>query len=63
MSKESKVTYLYIYYNSPINYLEPKHRLVYVLACGLLASPLLSLIISNGNIELDNRWAEVIVHS
>ena len=46
---------------SPINFLNPRHRLVYVLACGALASQwfgLLEITMSHNT----NKWATPIVH-
>ena len=55
---------VYGLYNSPINFLNPRHRLVYVLACGLVASSLLYvIIIQSSSVEVENKWFKDIVQS
>ena len=50
---------IFICYFSPINFLNPRHRLVYVLACGALASQWFGLLATRSlNI---NKWATPIV--
>uniref|UniRef100_A0A1X7UT70 Uncharacterized protein n=1 Tax=Amphimedon queenslandica TaxID=400682 RepID=A0A1X7UT70_AMPQE len=48
----------------PINFLNPRHRLVYVLACGLVASSLLNIILqSSSSVEVENKWFKDIVQN
>ena len=46
---------------SPINFLNPRHRLVYVLACGALASQWFRLLEITMSLNT-NKWATPIVH-
>ena len=50
-------------YYSPINFLDPRHRLVYVLACGVIASSLLFHIIQSSSLDINNRWLSDIIGS
>ena len=48
---------------SPVNFLNPRHRLVYVLACGALASQWFGLLtVSSYSTNDVNKWATPIVN-
>ena len=58
------IHYFYVFtlvLSSPLNFLNPRHRLVYVLACGVIASQWYELIMISANINV-NKWASPIVH-
>ena len=44
-----------------MNFLNPRHRLVYVLACGALASEWFGLLTTTMSLNI-NKWATPIVH-